>query len=153
MKKTFFIFASLLLLVSCNNKANKLDVNKSDSTSIVNDTVDNKIVPDGSTAQNALDYEGTYKGHLPTASGEGMSVTIIIGKNDFTKEYSYIGKDIAPVKSKGMYKWNAEGTIITLEGQDAPNMYRVEENTLTQLDINGKVITGDIAGQYILKKQ
>jgi uncharacterized lipoprotein NlpE involved in copper resistance len=37
--------------------------------------------------------------------------------------------------------------------KDSPNRYLVGENTLTQLDMEGNKITGNMADQYVLKKQ
>ena len=56
-------------------------------------------------------------------------------------------------EEKGKYTWNAAGNTIILDGvKDAPNQYFVGENTLTQLDMEGNKITGDMADLYILKK-
>ena len=49
-------------------------------------------------------------------------------------------------------QWNKEGNTITLEGEDKPNQYFVGENTLTQLDIDGNKIKGEIEEDYILRK-
>lgn len=49
---------------------------------------------------------------------------------------------------------NEAGNTITFDGlQNQPNQYFVGENTLTQLDMNGNKITGNLASNYILQKQ
>jgi hypothetical protein len=43
---------------------------------------------------------------------------------------------------------------ITLEAEDNfPKYYKIEENRLIQLDLNGNIITGELADNYILKNQ
>lgn len=145
MKKSILLFASVLFLASCGNSAKKDEV-----VEAVAETVE--VADPAHNAQNSLDYEGIYQGELPTASGEGMKVTITLGKDDYTKEVLYIGKETTPTKTAGTYKWDEAGTIITLEGQDKPNQYFIGENTLTQLDIDGNKITGDMADKYVLSK-
>jgi hypothetical protein len=38
-------------------------------------------------------------------------------------------------------------------GNGFPPYYKLGENTLTHLDLDGNVITGDLADDYVLKKQ
>ena len=149
MKKTAVFLMSVLFLASCGGNAKKEEVAEE---IVANEEVVANPDP-SSNAQNALDYEGTYKGLLPAANGEGIETTIVLGENDYTKEVLYVGKEKTPTKTSGKYKWDETGFIITLEGQDKPNQYFVSENTLTQLDTEGKKITGDIASKYILAKQ
>lgn len=148
MKKTLVVLMSVALFASCGNSKKEVPAEVETTTSEVVEAVANEH-----NAANSLDYEGTYKGTLPTASGEGMQVTISLEKdNKFSKEVLYVGKETTPTKTAGVYKWDTTGSIITLEGEVAPNQYFVGENTLTQLDVDGNKITGAIADQYILKK-
>lgn len=145
-KNILLLLGASALLFACNN------TNKT-TPEVVTETIDSTSIEvvDASNAQNALDYQGTYKGVLPTASGSGMEVTVVLGDSTYTKDISYIGeKD--KLSSKGKYTWNKEGNAITLVGDEKPNQYVVGENTLTQLDVDGNKITGAIADQYILKK-
>jgi uncharacterized lipoprotein NlpE involved in copper resistance len=95
---------------------------------------------------------GTYKGTLPTASGEGMQVIITLKDNSFTKTTTYIGKKDSTSEKKGSFSWNVDGNTITLDGIDPPNQYFVGENTLIQLDMDGNRIVGDLATKYVLSK-
>ena len=97
-------------------------------------------------------YEGTYIGTLPTASGMGMTVTLTLENGAYTRKTEYVGKD-GIFEDKGKYTLNKEGNTITLEGIDSPNKYVVDENRLTQLDIDGNRITGDLADKYVLQKE
>lgn len=156
MKKSFIVLMSVVFLASCGgNKDKNTETTTDDVVVTTNEVVvaeDSLALPDESNAQNALDYQGTYTGVLPTASGEGMNVAITLTDSTYTKEISYVGKKDKPI-TKGAYKWDASGTIITLEGAEKPNQYFVGENTLTQLDVDGNKITGDMANLYILTKK
>lgn len=143
MKKFVFLLAASAFLLSCNNNA------KQEPATV--ETVDTTVVVDTHNSKNSVDYKGTYKGQLPGANSE-MDVTIVLSDSTYTKDVVYKDKSSKPFSSKGNYTWNAEGTTITLVGEEKPNQYQVGENTLTQLDIEGKPITGDLASMYILKK-
>jgi len=106
-----------------------------------------------SKTNNSLNCEGTYTGTLPTASGMGMTVTITLENGAYTKKTKYVGQD-SIFEDKGKYTLNKEENTITLDSiTDAPNKYVVDENSLTQLDMEGNRITGDLADMYILQKE
>jgi hypothetical protein len=52
----------------------------------------------------------------------------------------------------GTFKWDNDGGVIILDTADFPPYYRVGENKLIQLDMQGKIITGSLAENYVLKK-
>lgn len=149
MKKVVLAITLGVLMVNCGGekKAASTDNLPVQST----ETLD-QAFKDEHNAKNSLDYEGTYRGTLPTASGEGMEVTLILTADAFSKSVSYVGKKDAAVVEQGKYTWDESGTIITLDGVDAPNQYFVSENVLFQLDTEGKTIEGDLAANYQLKK-
>lgn len=148
MKKICLILASIALLASCNSKKEPqepVEVKAEDT------------ITDAFKAENnsrlAIDYPGTYKGTLPSASGSGMEVTIVLADSTYTKSTIYVGKSDKPVEVSGKYTWDETGSKITLEGDEAPNQYQVGENQLFHLDMDGKRIEGNLADQYILVKQ
>lgn len=146
MKKIAILSFAALLFVACNSNTKQPEASTTPAT-------ETTPAPDTHTSQNSLDYKGTYKGELPTASGPGVIVTIELGNDTFKKEVTY-NKDKTSVKSEGKYTWDATGSIITLEGlKDEPNKYKVGENTLTQLDMDGKEIKSESGLNYTLKKQ
>ncbi|WP_333877023.1 copper resistance protein NlpE N-terminal domain-containing protein [Flavobacterium sp.] len=106
-------------------------------------------------AKSSLDYIGTYKGILPCADCEGMETIICINENEtYNVKTRYLGKGEKVFEQKGRFSWNAKGnTIILQDIKSGPNQYFVGENTLTQLDMDGKKITGALASNYILTKQ
>ncbi|MDR0982818.1 MAG: copper resistance protein NlpE [Culturomica sp.] len=95
--------------------------------------------------------KGVYKGTLPTASGEGMEVSIELGDKTYVKTVKYVGKKDV-IKTEGSFKFCPKEKVLTLTGESKPNAYKVEKGQLIQLDMEGKVITGDLADKYILKK-
>jgi heat shock protein HslJ len=116
-----------------------------------------KTVGDGHNSQNSLDWAGTYRDTLPCADCEGILIEIVL-KTDLTYESAtkYLGKDGDISRSKGNFSWNKEGSTITLEGVDGTkesNQFKVGENKLQKLDMDGKVITGNLADKYVIQKQ
>ncbi len=149
MKKLLILPLAMLVLYSCGNssKTSEQEVASVDEFSKIA-----KNMNDEHNAKNSLDIIGTYKGTLPTASGEGMQVVITLNDNAFTKTTTYIGKKDSTSEEKGNFSWNVEGNTITLDGIDSPNQYFVGENTLIQLDMEGNRIVGNLADKYVLRK-
>ena len=143
IKISLFVCISLFLF-NCKNEI------KTDSTTITQDKVVNSH-----DSKNSLDWQGTYKGIMPCADCEGIETEITLNKDiTFILRTKYLGKGDSKIfEEKGKFSWDESGTIITLENlKDRPNKYKVGENTLTQLDMNGKIITGALAKMYIFKK-
>lgn len=88
---------------------------------------------DGHNAQNALDYEGTYKGLLGEAKD---TLTIQLKENSFVIMVKDSAGNIQ--RTLGKYSWNKEGNTVTLEGAGENNRFFVGENTLLLLDQEGK---------------
>lgn len=110
------------------------------------------VVSDSHTAENSLDYQGTYKGTFPAADCPGINVTLTLGKDStFTQIYDYIDRD-ATFDEKGTY--TVHGNLLTLQSKDeTPGYFRIEENRLRRLDMDKQEITGELADHYILKKE
>ena len=153
MKKVVIAVSLVFLsLISCQKQAEK-DGKSGDTTTVVNDSA-SSTVSDEHNSQNSLDYLGMYKGVLPCADCNGISTNIILNK-DLSYEIItvYLGKREKIHREKGTFTWNKDGnTIILNEIKNAPNQYFVGENTLIQLDMEGKRITGELANKYVLVK-
>lgn len=147
MKKIFIIAIAACAMYSCGKKQQEAKADIDEFSSIAQN------VDKAHNAQNSLDYEGAYIGTIPSASGEGIDVTITLSDSTYTKKISYIGKKDSSSETNGTYSWNKDGSTITLKGETAPNQYFVGENTLTQLDIDGNKITGAMADNYVLSKK
>ena len=122
----------------------------------------NQPIDTNHDSENSLDSEtnpdwaGVYKGEIPSASGSGINVTITL-RNDLTYEvlYQYIGRPDGDSTQTGAFKWDKDAGVIILEDASAsiPPYYQVGENKLTQLDMEGKPITGMLADNYVLRKR
>ena len=112
--------------------------------------------PGEDNGRNSLDWDGIYRGVLPCADCEGIQTTIYLNKDlSYTLKTKYLGKPDTARKYSGKFSWNDQGNTITLDNSENSGQaasYFVGENTLTQLDVNGKKITGESASKYILSK-
>ncbi len=113
-------------------------------------------VDNAHTAENSLDWNGTYKGVLPCADCEGIETELELNL-DKTYELKevYLGKgDGKPFESKGKFTFNNTNTsIIELDQSGDGRKYFVAEGYLKALDLEGKEITGELADKYELKKE
>lgn len=107
---------------------------------------------DGHTSQNSLDWQGTYSGILPCADCEGIETELSLNaESEFVLISEYIDRFVIDTV-KGTFTW--EGNNIKLESQqdEMPLLYKVEENQLRQLHLDGKEVTGELAQHYVLRK-
>jgi heat shock protein HslJ len=104
---------------------------------------------------NSLDWAGVYKGVVPCADCEGIDTLLRLNMdNSYQLSTIYLGKDATPFEQAGSFEWDAKGSVIRLLSQkDGPALYKVVENQLIQLDMQGQLITGDLAENYKLNKQ
>jgi len=134
-------------MISCQQQS------KSEAN-LKNDSI-KKTLSNSHNIKNSLDYVGIYKGILPCADCEGLETEIVINENaTFSIKTKYLGKGNKIFIQKGNFSWNKNGNTIILNNvENMSNQYFVGENTLTQLDLSGKKITGKLADYYILSKQ
>ena len=113
-------------------------------------------VPDMHNAENALDYQGTYKGVFPAADCPGIEIELTLhNDNTYTMNSSYMDRSEEPIQQTGNY--TVKGNLLTLRakvgiGRPAPEYYKVEENRLRRLNAKKQPITGELADQYVLTK-
>lgn len=153
MKKLFSIAAVTFLIFASCQKSKNGESSKSYDSVAKQDSIQMRM-DDGHNSQNSLDYIGIYKGILPCADCEGIETEIVLNENlTYTLKTKYLGKGNKIFEQHGSFKWNDIGNTITLgDTENSPSQYFVGENTLTQLDMTGKKITGDLASDYILSK-
>lgn len=144
MKTTAILLVTAALLASCSGQ-------KKEQTATEQQNVTTVQAPDMHNAENALDYQGTYKGTIPAADCPGINVTLTLG-NDGTFEeiYEYIERDT--FTSKGTYTVKVN-TLTTVSETNDTTYYKVEENRLRMLDRERNLIGGELADKYILNKQ
>lgn len=105
-------------------------------------------------SRNSLDWAGTYRGVLPCADCEGIETVITLtGEGSFREHTRYLGKNEGETETsrEGSFNWSNDGGRVTLAG-DPPHPYRVGENRLTRLALDGSAITGALAANYALTK-
>jgi uncharacterized lipoprotein NlpE involved in copper resistance len=149
--KRLFIAGVFLIFASCGT-------NSENATPAQEETVKEEIapVPTGDKSQTSVDYPGTYKGITPCADCEGIEVELIINQDStFSLSNKYLGKgDGKPFVKTGRYSWTADGSTIELEGiTDGPSKFKVGENRVWMLDMQGNKVEGALADKYILTKQ
>ena len=147
--KTNFLFIALafgIAFTSCKTaKQTTKPIEKETSHIIV-----------GDNSQTSLDWEGVYTGTLPCADCEGILTTLTLDKNlNYKRATTYLGKTITPHIETGKFTWDKGGVTIYLQNADksGPSRYLVGENHLKQLDMEGKIITGNMADLYQLHKE
>jgi len=102
----------------------------------------------------SLDWGGAYSGIIPSASGSGIHVRIILNYDyTFELQYNYIDRNGISLIINGTFIWNDAGSVITLDTDVIPPHYQVGEHFLRQLDMQGRAITGVLAENYILRKE
>ena len=130
-----------------------------------------------SNAFLSLDWAGTYRGVIPSASGMGILVQLELDytpyEGSFVLRAQYLtndgdvddisaawdleewGDEVATFE--GLLSWPEFGNrnVIELGGAEErswPPFYHVGEGHLRQLDLSGGTITGELAESYILAK-
>ncbi|HNC64701.1 MAG TPA: copper resistance protein NlpE N-terminal domain-containing protein, partial [Chitinophagales bacterium] len=111
--------------------------------------------PDGHTAQNSLDWQGTYSGVLPCADCEGIETELKLNNDQtYSLTNKYLdGKNSSTDTLTGTFIWKGNNVQLERKIKDIrPDVFKVEENQVKQLDLEGKEVTGELANAYILKK-
>ena len=157
MFKLLLPFIITLSLLGCGTttKLTTVEVKQAEikTDSIVEVAVETPANSDNS--QNSLDWQGTYKGVTPCADCEGIETEMVLNADlTFTLKTKYLGKGDGKIfQEVGSFVWDKAGGIISLEGlKGRPSQYKVGENQLIQLDMEGNTITGDLAEKYVLTK-
>lgn len=104
---------------------------------------------------SSVNWLGTYTGTLPCADCPGIQTQItLFADNTYKVNWQYLSKDTNTYTETGTFQWNESSRIITLDNSvETPSCYKVGERTLTQMDMDCNVITGELAENYVLVKQ
>jgi uncharacterized lipoprotein NlpE involved in copper resistance len=104
--------------------------------------------------KNSSVWAGVYAGIVPAADSEGIDTTVTLSSDGTYEVYFYyVGKSTDVFIHTGTFKLSDDGNTVILDTEELAPFYRIGENTLTQLDMDGKIITGDLAGNYVLKRK
>jgi copper homeostasis protein (lipoprotein) len=108
------------------------------------------------SSRNSLDWAGVYRGTLPCADCEGIVTEIRLNSdNSFERIMDYLGKGDDKLRESGSFDWDETGgkIIITDKSSDTKEWYKVGENRLIALDIDGNRIESSIPQEkYVLNK-
>lgn len=143
------LFVSVMLIASCQPAADH-EVPVDAGTALT-------AAIDSHNSRNSIDWAGTYSGKMPCADCEGIATVLRLDSSGkFVLTTTYLGKSSKPFIEKGEFTWSEDGTTVRLKfegnSSDRANLYRVGEGNLTQLDRDGKVITGALEELYLLIK-
>jgi len=146
MKRVVFSLSIICLLFglgACKSKGKKQAQAETESVAVEN-------------SRDNLNWIGSYSGVIPCADCQGISTQITLSAdNTYQIKWKYQGKDDETFKKSGTFRWDDDGNIITLEGLEPdkfPVRYKVGEEHLLQLDMDGNVITGELADKYMIHK-
>ena len=99
------------------------------------------------------DWAGVYRGMIPAADGPGIDVILILrSAGTYILIYNYVDRGAEDFIFAGSLSLNVNTNIITLNIDNFPPHYEAGRGILTQLDLAGRRITGELAGNYILRK-
>ena len=150
--KKIVLFAAVIAvgLTSCNDK--KTEVNVDTNNTVEKTDTLKKEVEDLHNSQNAVDWNGTYKGILPCADCEGIETIITLNSDEtFTIKETYLKKNVTN-EDNGTIMWH-DGSIVHLKGKNTDLKFKVGENQIFALNQDGTQIEGTLKEHYILKKQ
>ena len=113
----------------------------------------NSMVWAGGGGEKRDDLPGIYYGVIPAADCPGIAVVVILNTaGQYKITYQYIDRSTEVLTYTGTFSYDEKTKTITLDGKDSPSYYKAGKNSLTQLDMEGKEITGQLAEKYRLSK-
>ncbi|WP_273006445.1 copper resistance protein NlpE [Chryseobacterium sp.] len=161
MKNKMFILGigAALFLASCSKKETvETSGTSTDSATAVQPVATDSITKAtptaaGDTSENSLDWNGTYEAVVPCADCPGIKTSLTLNDDKtFSITEEYLDRN-SKNQNKGSFTWDTTGSVITLKGKTANYKYKVGENILIQLDMDGKEIDGPHKDLYIFKKK
>lgn len=136
MRKMLLFIALAMVAVACNGK-------KTNDNQQANDSITTSL-----NAPASLDFDGIYFGVLPCASCPGINTLIDLDDDgSYEKIVEYQESNAAPEITKGQFERKDNSTII-IEGA----AYLLEKDKLFMLDAENKIVTGELAANYVLEK-
>jgi len=136
----YFAFIITILFFSC----------QSDTSSSSETSQDASEIEDTRSFSAAGKYEGT----TPCADCVGIFTTLRLEPNfTFRKHSVYLNKSEDTFVTEGSFTFDPETNIVTLDSvPKGPNQYLLEGNQIIQLDMNGELISGELAKKYHFAK-
>ena len=153
-KSIIAISLASIFLVACN-KAEKPKTEEHTPPATTEATSET-VIDSEHTAENSLDWDGTYKGVLPCADCEGIETKLELNQDKtYELKETYLGKGDGKVfETKGSFQFDSNNrSVIELDKAGDSRKYFVAEGYLKALDLEGNEITGALADKYQLKKE
>lgn len=111
----------------------------------------------GDNSMTSIYWAGTYFATLPCGRCEGIEMWVTLNSDGtYALNTNYLGlNDALEEEFTGKFTWDQNGGIVTLEGLKGtyPGKFKVGENRIWYLDMDGNQMTGPLADQYILTKK
>lgn len=97
---------------------------------------------------------GTYSGVIPCGDCDGIKTSLSLKDDDtFILKREYLGKDATDLQVTGIYEYDEQSQMITLENTaDGPSKFLMENGKIWLLDQNSNKIQGELADKYVLTK-
>jgi uncharacterized lipoprotein NlpE involved in copper resistance len=153
MKTIILSFTFLVFFISgCGKQPENTGTTGTTDTRTTEPVTEKTNVTKTETA--SINWVGNYFGTLPCADCPGIETTISLNKDHtYNMKMVYMERDVKPIEDNGTIAIEDGNKIILTSSEGSKTQYLLGENTLTQLDAEGKEFTGDIAASFILKKQ
>ncbi len=146
MKKIHILLLAIpLSLFGCKETPKNDDQNK------VNEDSEQAI--DTNTAEDSINWKGTYIGLVPCASCPGILTTVKLNDDKtFEKTEFYLGSKDGYFKDKGTFTFKDDGDKINLNSGKDTAIYTFERTHSEKLDKEEQEIASEIADLYVLTK-
>ncbi len=106
------------------------------------------------SAKNALAYEGVYTGTLPCGDCNGLQTKLVLNQdNTFSYQQNYLDNSSKPQTTIETGSYRLKNNILTLPLADNNLRLLLGESALFYLDSHSQPYKGEMAKNYVLKKQ
>lgn len=132
---------------------------KSETEPVKNEVeiVEDSLKVETKTAENSIQFDGTYKGILPCFEKKCKEVEMeikLLPNKGYVYSTKRIGLDNTALMTTGTFQFKEDGnTIVFPEIANVPNAFLVEEGKIIQLDKNQKRIETADSTKFELKKE
>ncbi|MCA4808413.1 MULTISPECIES: copper resistance protein NlpE [Empedobacter] len=109
------------------------------------------------SAENSIQFEGTYKGILPCYEKDCKEIEMeikLLPNKGYVYSTKRLGLDKMAIMTTGTFQFKEDGnTIVFPEIANVPNAFLVEEGKITQLNKNQKKIESADSAKFVLTKE
>lgn len=108
-----------------------------------------------SCAQKEATWMGTYRGVLPCINCEGLEAIVTLKEDTtFLLKINFLGSDVTIPDTTGRVIWNEPNKLFSLDiASYLSSHFEIAGDTLFNLDLDSKRVTGADAHKFIFKRQ